>query len=87
MQLCSYLPDPNTDVWGRTALDFTADFIKVNPKNRHGHDICVLLHKFGGLAQCQHLRIKEGTKGAKGAGRGGGAVEEPTEENPWEGLA
>ena len=63
VQVCWYLSGPNTDMWGRTAMDMASDFIKVNPANRFGPDICTLLMKAGGKAGCQRRRFEGLAKG------------------------
>ena len=48
--VCRALRDPNTDVFGRTAIDMAADYMKVNPRSRHGQDVLRALGEAGGRA-------------------------------------
>ena len=52
------LADPNTDVWGKTAIDQVGDFLKINPTSSFGHEILTLLSRADGVAGSQLRRFK-----------------------------
>ena len=52
------LADPNTNVWGKTAIDQVGDFLKINPTSSFGHEILSLLHRAHGVAGSQLRRFE-----------------------------